>query len=202
MTSDVFGGVVYINLDKRTDRRNEIEVELDTVGLVYERFSAIEHPVGMLGCFKSHLEVLKLAKTRGWKNVLVFEDDFQFLVSKEEFWKQITDFFTNHGDFQVAMLAYNLLEFTPVDATINKVLYSTSGAGYIVDQSMYDRLISLWEWAYPKLEKTHEHWNYAQDMVWKSLQPQNNWYAFVTRIGQQRSGYSDVGNRYTDRANC
>ena len=68
--------IVYINLEKRSDRREEIENELNDFQLHYERFEAIHDNPGILGCTKSHLRVLKLAKERGWKYVLILEDDF------------------------------------------------------------------------------------------------------------------------------
>ena len=77
--------IFYINLEERVDRKNLIEIELNKFDLKYERFPAIKDEMGIYGCGLSHLSVLKLAKERGYKNVLIFEDDFTFLVSKEEF---------------------------------------------------------------------------------------------------------------------
>ena len=78
--------IFYINLEHRTDRRAEIESELDAYGLKYERFNAFYTPPdGFIGCAQSHLAVLKLARERGYKNILIVEDDFKFVVSKEEF---------------------------------------------------------------------------------------------------------------------
>lgn len=71
--------IIYINLNKRIDRRTDIEKDLNDFNLEYERFEAIETPgFGILGCGQSHLAVLKLAKERGYKNILIFEDDFTF----------------------------------------------------------------------------------------------------------------------------
>jgi ribosomal-protein-serine acetyltransferase len=76
--------IIYINLSKRTDRREEIENELNNFNLYYERFEAIPTPeCGIYGCGLSHLSVLKLAKERNYKNILILEDDFQFLVQWE-----------------------------------------------------------------------------------------------------------------------
>ena len=80
--------VIYINLNKRTDRKEDIVKELDSFNLDYERFEAIETPgFGIVGCGLSHLSVLKIAKERKYENILILEDDFTFLVSKEEFEK-------------------------------------------------------------------------------------------------------------------
>ena len=74
--------IFYINLEKRIDRRIQIEDELTKMGFKFERFNAIENTHNGLGCCYSHLKIIKTAKERGYKNVLIFEDDFIFEVSK------------------------------------------------------------------------------------------------------------------------
>ena len=50
--------IIYINLNKRIDRRAEIEQELNAFNLPFERFEAIATPgFGILGCGQSHLAV-------------------------------------------------------------------------------------------------------------------------------------------------
>lgn len=43
---------------------------------------------GALGCLMSHYEIIKLSKERGYKNVLILEDDTQFVVSDGETFMQ------------------------------------------------------------------------------------------------------------------
>jgi glycosyl transferase family 25 len=59
--------IVYINLDKRPDRKEEIENELNSFDLKYIRYKAIEHDMGIVGCGYSHLNVLKMAKALNLK---------------------------------------------------------------------------------------------------------------------------------------
>lgn len=57
--------IFYINLKKRTDRKEHIEKQLNDFNLLYERFEAIETPgFGCVGYTMSHLSVLKLAKEK------------------------------------------------------------------------------------------------------------------------------------------
>ena len=82
--SQYISHIFYINLDYREDRREEIESELAKYELLEksERFPGIRVVnQGILGCTKSHLGVIKLAKERGYKNVLILEDDFEFVLS-------------------------------------------------------------------------------------------------------------------------
>jgi glycosyl transferase family 25 len=190
--------IIYINLNKRTDRREQIEKELKQFGLEYERFEAIESPgFGTYGCGLSHLQVLKQAKEQGYKNVLILEDDFEFLVKKEEFEKNLTEFFDLKLDFNVCMLSYNLQETQNTDYDfLLKVLEAQTASGYIVNSNYYDKLIALYEWAIPLLQRTKMHWVYSNDMVWKKFQKEDYWYCFKTRIGKQREGFSDNAECY------
>jgi GR25 family glycosyltransferase involved in LPS biosynthesis len=192
--------IFYINLNKRPDRRLEIENELNTFGLSYERFEAIETPgCGIYGCGLSHLGVLKIARDRRYKNVLILEDDFTFLVSKEVFEINLTKLFESGINYDVCKLAYNLHEIQEIDNdTVGKILYSATASAYIVNSHYYDKLINLYEWAMPLLNSTREHWNYANDQVWKEYQREDNWYYFKTRIGKQRPSYSDNTENFED----
>ena len=192
--------IFYINIEHRTDRRNEIEGELKQYGLIGERYNAIyiQNGGGCLGCSYSHLNVLKIARERGYKNVLILEDDFKFTVSKEELEEGLNHLFSLPFQFDVCMLGYNLQNGTIVDEYpfLTKVYEAQTASAYLVNQSMYDKLIAVYEWAVPLLESTGEHWNYICDQSWKSLQPDSHWYCFTTRMGIQRPSYSDCGNQY------
>jgi len=192
--------IIYINLKKRTDRREQIEEDLNAYNLQYERFEAIETPgFGAVGCGLSHLSVLKLAKERNYENVLILEDDFTFLVSKELLEDQLAKFFNLKLEYDVCMLSYNLLRQQPTQHNIvNKVIEAQTASGYIVHRKYYDKLIKLYEWAIPLLQETRQETEYSCDQIWKMYQADDNWYAFTTRIGKQRSGYSDNGCFYVN----
>lgn len=205
--SNYLDKIIYINLEYRTDRKAEIETELVKMDLmpIVERFEGIRVPEqGILGCTKSHLAVIKLAKERGYRNVLVLEDDFEFLVSKTEFENRLTEFFESSlgKTYDVCMITVNLYK-TANEAEsecpmMKRVLSSGSAAGYIVNQHYYDTLIKCWEDAWPLLETTKRHWEYANDVAWIKLQEKDNWYHFIERLGKQRSGFSDNANRIMD----
>ena len=69
-----FPNTLVINLDKRPDRWNEIQT-LFSQWPSLERISAVEESPGWKGCAKSHLKCIRLAKERGYKWVLILEDD-------------------------------------------------------------------------------------------------------------------------------
>jgi glycosyl transferase family 25 len=193
--------VFYINLDKRPDRKEMMKSELVKYGLTAERFTGIYYspPMGIVGCGKSHLQVLELAKSRKYKNVLIFEDDFYFTEPKQVVEDCLHHFFTAKPNFDVCFLSQNLISGTvdEINPQFTHVTRSISASGYIVNEHYYDKLIELYTWAMPLLEQTHAHWIYANDQVWKSLQERDNWYCFTKPLGRQRDGISDNGDGIT-----
>ena len=191
--------VIYINLEHRTDRREEIETELNSMNIDYERFNAISNPkFGIVGCTQSHLEIFKMAKEKRYKNVLIFEDDFKFIVSKKVFEEQIELLYTSQVNFDICMLGYRLLKSSPCHEYpfLQKAIDIDTTSCYIINESMYDNLIDLYSWTLPLLINTRRHWIYALDQIWKVLQPFSKWYIFNTRIGIQRPSYSDLRKQW------
>jgi glycosyl transferase family 25 len=195
---DYIKHIYYINLDRRPDRRAHIEEELARMDLTATRFPAIEYTPGHVGCFKSHLAVLKLAKEHDFENVLILEDDFQFLVTKDEFYAELRAFFESGMPYDVLMLSYNLKIGEPCNETVGYVKEAITASGYIVHRRFYDKLIELYEWSLPYLIGIQKHWLYMNDAVWIRLQPQSEWFYFMKRIGHQRPSYSDLEKREVD----
>ncbi len=74
--------IVYINLDHRTDRNMEMLEQFEKLKIPKDkilRFSAIKHDNGSIGCTQSHIAVLEMAIREKWENVLILEDDFNFI---------------------------------------------------------------------------------------------------------------------------
>lgn len=193
--------IVYINLESRTDRRAHMEELLAQYGLEAERFNAIAYPgFGIWGCGQSHLAVLKLAQSRGWPCVWILEDDFEFLISPDEFRARMSAFISAYpsNTYDVFMAAYNMHEKEPfmdsdhnTDPDVCRVLFSQTASSYIVNAHYYQKLIDLYEEALPKLLETKSHWLYANDIVWRDFQRTDRWLAPVKRWGKQMDGYSD-----------
>jgi GR25 family glycosyltransferase involved in LPS biosynthesis len=176
----------------REDRRKEFEEEAKKMGFEAERFPAIAKMPPMLGCHSSHLEVLKKARAAGYPNVLIFEDDFEFLVDKETFTSQLRSFFQSKIDYDVLFLSYHVTQSETLNDTVSYGRDLASGAGYIVNQKFYDTLIDNFETNYSLLEKTHAHWLHLNDQCWKPLQKDYTFLFFNMRIGKQRDGVSDL----------
>lgn len=186
--------IFYINLDSRTDRREEFENQMKEYGFECERFSAICEPHnGALGCTKSHLAVLRLAKERNYRRVLIFEDDFMFTVSSEIVHEQLSQLFETPIPFDMCFLSYNVLASEETSYSfLRRATDTQTSSGYIIEQHYYDTLITNFESSVHGFENRLDG-NHALDIKWKRLQPIDKWYYFTTRLGIQRPGYSDIG---------
>lgn len=198
--NDYIDKIFLINLDKRKDRLEDFMREYKRLNLdlsKLERFSAIYRPDNpCIGCTLSHLEVIKISKERGYKNVIIFEDDFDFLVDYDTFNNRLLEFFSFNIDFKVVMLAYSCVD-NPVKLNhlISTTNDSSNAAGYLVNSSVYDELIFWLSYGSEMLEKTGEHWNYINDQIWKKIQG-DKWFIFNDRLGKQRDSYSDLSREF------
>ena len=196
--------IYYINLEKRKDRKENIENELKNMGLQGERFDAIENEFACYGCSMSHLGVLKKAKEMNYKHILILEDDFVFLVTKEQMEKTMDTFFSMVYDetvdkfhYDVCMLNYNS-GIKDDDTFMYKNIETSNAASYIINGDYLDTLIELFETNFPLLLDTRMHWIYTNDQIWKQLQKKDNWYCLNPRIGKQMADYSDNSKCYVD----
>lgn len=199
--------ILYINLEKRTDRKDEIETELkthlteDDYSNKVERFDAILNlDSGSLGCVRSHIETLKLARSRNYKYIIIFEDDFEFIIEKDEFYNNINELFkmVNNGlEFKVVMLSYNALNRFDYNNLLDLTTDVQTASGYLVNCKYLDALINCIEEGEHMLRLTGKHWIYMNDQIWKQLQG-DKWYLFKTRMGKQRAGFSDIGKCFYD----
>lgn len=187
----------YINLTHRTDRKEQIEAELNKMGIEAERFPAFYDSFGALGCSMSHLAVWQLSKQRGYKRILVFEDDFMFRILPHQFRAEMVALETI--TFDVCMLSYNVLHSSPTCYPfVCRVHDAQTTSGYILTIEYVDTLSKVVRASLDPLQRTQNKTLYALDMVMKPLQKSDNWYLTTTRIGTQRSGFSDIEQAYVD----
>jgi glycosyl transferase family 25 len=191
----------FINLDRRPDRRIQFEGECVRMGIECERLPAVTHPVPALGCLLSHLTIIKLARDRGYEKVCIFEDDFEFLVSKEEFGNVLISLPPNAD---VVMLGYYLVDTAPVNDTFGKVLAATTTSGYIVNRAFYNTLIRTLEEAVSLFKANLRTYDviarYSIDQYWRRIQPTANWFYTLKRVGKQRAGFSDLVGGHVEYA--
>jgi glycosyl transferase family 25 len=191
--------IIYINLDKRTDRRKEIEAEFKRLNITENkiiRFPAIEHEYSAAGCNLSHAAALKLAKSLSLKNALILEDDFNFIDNIEILYQKVDYFFKKNIEWDVLLFAHCVSQSLPVDneSELRISIKCQNAGGYLVNSHMFEALSqTIYEAADP-LAKTHQHWVYQNDIVWNKYMHTHRWYYF-NYLGYQRESYSDLSKR-------
>lgn len=192
--------VYYINLDRRRDRRSQVENELfNVMGFsrdMVERVQAIDDPEhGYVGCAKSHLKVVNLIKDSGLQgNVLILEDDFKFKVDRETFYQSILHLMEMDPEYKVCQLSYNMN--TKGARFLSDRLFeadrSMTASGYMVSTTAIDDIHACYTRAVDKVSRSLDQSD-SIDVAWFELQGSGkHFYGFYPRIGFQRESYSDI----------
>jgi glycosyl transferase family 25 len=193
--------VYYINLDHRTDRKEQFEKEMQKLGVPASKLVRISgiynKEFGILGCGLSHKKALETFLESSHKNCLVFEDDFQFTLDMNYVKYLLKSIFRESISYDVVMLAGNLFQTQKTQwPFLHKVLDGQTASGFLITRNFAPKLIQclsestvlLKDWYDKTKEKKHE---YCNDIYWKKLQPQSNWYIVYPKTGIQRESYSD-----------
>lgn len=204
-----------INLQRRPENLENITHELDYIGWSWERFNAIDRG-DYMGCTLSHLEVIKIAKERGYDRVMVIEDDCTFMpysksiLSKLEEQIQDIEFSvfnmtpTLNRDVNLSdrySLLLDLTNLPPKNSERHGETYATNMIIY--DVSIYDEI--------PKISTilagVHGDYHHPIDgYLAKFIYPNFQSYCPILPIAPQRNSYSDVSqgvynNFYTQTYN-
>ena len=193
---DYFEEIWCINLDTRTDRWISVQEEFISVGILdrVKRFSAIKHDDGRIGLIKSFLTIFKDVKKRGIKNVLIFEDDVQFINNPLENLERAIKSVGNI-DWKLFYLGANTHEkcvvFKP-NLILLKNAFSAHAIAY--NYKIYDKIID-------KFEKTNEIKS-LEDIndVFFCNEIQNKNISLMVNpiIATQRASYSDLEKRFVN----
>jgi hypothetical protein len=213
---DLVDGLIFINLEDREDRRkvlmNELRRMKVPVNMIYRLVATPDERCGHLGCAKSHLEALAVAREKGWKRFIILEDDFRFNVNRQQFLYTLDRFYKYRSQVPsdsdkegcVFMLAhYYLIEdfSSPLPTLIRRVLQGTTTAGYLVcdetGDGMIQKLLDVFNQAkermtielngflskYPHAKMTETQ--NAIDQQWLPLQRSGYFYTSDPVIGKQ-----------------
>lgn len=187
--------VYYINLEERTDRKRQIEKQLDILKWKYQRFDAIKAKSGRLGCSLSHLKLLQMAKEKELPYIVILEDDIMFTKFDKFKWL-LKEFLKENLNFDVYLLAGNLrAPGEKVTPNILKVSRSFTTTGYIVMRHYYNILIQNIKEGIQNLLKNTNNSLFAVDSYWLKLQQSGNWYISFPRTVTQQPDYSNIENR-------
>lgn len=176
--------IVCLNLEKREDRLLEFAEMADKYEIPFERVSAIEDEQGARGLRDSMIEIFKEAIENNRPNLLVFEDDAEIVVGKDEFhlWmnKAVEQLPENYWMlFMGCQLTGNGCKFHSANLirvskafSTHAVLYSLQGMKEIMSR----------DFQYP-----------IDNFYVAELQEHGHSYCTYPLLASQRVGYSDIG---------
>jgi hypothetical protein len=202
---DHIDAIIYINLEKRVDRREHIENEIRKIDPTLSkthRFNAEYIPEnGALGCSVSHIRVLEMCfEHPEWERCLILEDDFTFSSSDPiECNDQLIELSTSHPQFDVLLLAYGIDDFVSYTTDLPHILRvhsSQTTSGYIIHKNYMGILLNNFRLSSDILRNRGRCHEGCLDQYWKRLMPYGNWYAYHKRIGYQYANHSDIENRH------
>jgi len=179
--------VIYINLDKRQDRRNLMKKFFE-VGQIPEdkivRCPGVLWNPGIVGCGKGHLAAVKMAKENGWKRVLILEDDVGWHNFDEGYAK--LEKLVQLPNWDVCLIGGWYCDVSPP-----RVKACICAHAYIVNSHYYDTLIQNYEEGIQKRLKIANDM-YHIDVYWIKLQMQHNWIGVIDPMCIQIESFSNV----------
>jgi len=215
---EFFDCAYVINLPQRTDRRQEMAKELEKAGMPFssgkvELFSAIRpdspgsfQSIGYRGAFLSHLNVLKQARAKDLKTVLVMEDDLKLRQDFKQYEAMLLEELLER-DWDLVHFGYCCDE--PFDAkNVNSpILQPFSGEiigaqFYAVNGKAFDQLINFFEGVLQRPAGHPEGSPMSPDGVFNIFKWQHQTIVrliAVPSFGDQRSSRSDISAQWFDQ---
>ena len=195
----------YINLDERLDRLEHIEKLKQKYGFLKDinRLKAYKNKSnGLIGCGVSHIKAIeKMLEANeeyfliieddlvilNHNNFLKFQDDLKKIIDKE--WDIIV--LTPRGDRDVSYTNYDYANFS-------RITNNQTATGYIVKKHFAPKLIEILRFGMKNLIRGGNPNIYANDQIWKQLQPNHIFLYYQNIFAGQLAGFSSIQNCDTD----
>jgi hypothetical protein len=184
--------IVYINLPKRSDRRDGFLREAERLGFVAESFEAIADAIPMRGCAASHLALAKQTVESGAQAVMVCEDDVRFSAGRREL-GLLVDRFLDDPAAEVLCLDYRHHAAVAHSALLLRSPKTTLAGCYVVKASIVPLLVDVWERAVESLGHRPDD---SPDYAWIELQGEHVFLIPIRRPANQEPGHSDIRGHY------
>ena len=132
--------IYIINLERRIDRKEQFLEQMSFYDISSTKLHRIPgiytKGFGALGCAHSHIKALETFLASSFSRCIVFEDDFQFVLVKEYFNQILREIYTQKIDFDILLLAGNVLEEKKSEHPfLRRVVEAQTTAGYILTKS-------------------------------------------------------------------
>ena len=174
-----------INLEKRTDRLTEIQNLFKEAPFKLVRFNAVQVDPPQQGCARSFVNLVRMAKAKGLRTVLIFEDDNVPEPNCYENWNIIKHYLDTNMDkweiFNGGLHGLSAIQnLVPLQNNISLI---KSSGGYLtnwiyINSSAYDKILQWEASGKPLID------------IW-FMNSFNTWCCYPL-LGVQKNGYSDI----------
>lgn len=190
--------VIYINLNKRKDRRVRMDCQLEKLGIPGEkiiRLEAVAYTPGYIGCSRSHVLALEMAQENNWKNVLILEDYIEFhhdegsVIRLNKYLSAL-----DNVAWDVAFLAANYLSVLPLSSVdyIVRPQKAWCACAYLVNGHYYEKLLANYRQSLTMLMQGGKKNHFALDVHWYELMAVDCWLGVFPNLGYQAVDDSDI----------
>lgn len=191
--NDYFDKIYCINLDEATERLASCEEQAEKFEFKFERFPAIKPKDGIntllkgeYGILLSNLEIVKDAYKNNYKNILILEDDFEFVENFNGRFKEGIEMLPN--DWDMLFFGGNHIHHPKLINTYFSKLYHTYAIHTIgINHSIFEQIIEV----LPKAKK-------QVDVYYADFQKNFNVYGFTPYLSSQKAGFSYIQDGYVD----
>jgi len=188
-SNDIFKKAYCVNLDSRPDRWDNVSKEFLKTEINPIRFSAVENKENPAeGCKQSHLNIIKEAYNKK-ENVLIFEDDVEFIDEALPYIKKVFDEI-NKVPWDMLFLGGNLLRPAfQMSEHLARLSHCYSTHAYGINKNLLEKII-------PFLEANK---NYPIDVLYGDyIIPVSECYISIPMIAIQADNYSDIIGKRID----
>ena len=201
--------VFCISIKQRRDRQIQMEKQMKMLQQSFSFVKVEKHKDPVRGCLESHKYCIQQAKNKGYKNVLILEDDAIFNM------KLLQTLLSNNidisvpKDFDMLYLGYTVNDGYKHDDFLLKILSAQCLHAYIVNEKIYDEVLDNIE----KDWTTFPEWNTrnemekqinfdcrAVDLFYGKIinQRLKNSYGVFPILCTQQVSHSDIENKVVD----
>ena len=143
-----FSDAYCINLDERKDRWRDVVNDLKKLKLTQiNRYPAIKHRRGAVGCRLSHVDIIKRAKDSNLDNILILEDDIQVLSGTDDHISNALSELSNL-DWEIFYFGATIAPgatVTPVTDNVAKTNFAYTTHSYALNSSVFDNVLEAVE---------------------------------------------------------
>jgi len=177
--NDFFNKVILINLDKRTDRLEDVSKELNQLNIEFERISAVDalelDITPKDACRASHIKALEMAEG----NTLILEDDATFMPN---FTDNFTKFIENlPRRWDILYLGAYIGHSEPVNNYMVRGLITSSSHAYSINYNRVSEMLEI-------VRNNTDHIDVAYAKEHSRLRA----YVAQPTLVKQKPGFSDI----------